>query len=169
MARILLAALALAMFAAVPANAAELWGIEHESKARFEAKVVDILCELTGNCPADCGAGKRQLGLLRDDGVLVLVSKNFDPFAGGANDLAAFCGKRVIADGLMIDDPLMPMFALQFKRLAPDGEWSRGTQFSKDWQAAHPELNVKQWFRDDPRIKAEIQRGGVYGIPGLAP
>lgn len=169
MSRILIAVLALAFLAVAPANAADLWGIEHEKKARFEAKVVDILCELSGNCPDNCGAGKRQLGLLRDDGVLVLVAKNFDPFAGGANDLAGFCGKRVIADGLMIEDPLMPMFALQFKRPAPDGEWSRGTQFSKDWQAANPGLNVKQWFRDDPRSKAAIERDGVYGIPDLRP
>lgn len=169
MIRFILAVLALAVLAAAPVRAADPWGIENEEKTRFEARVVDILCELTGNCPADCGAGKRQLGLLRDDGVLVLVVKNYDPFAGGVNDLAAYCGKRVIADGLMINDPLMPMFALQYKRLAPDGEWSRGTQFSKDWQAAHPDLNVKQWFRDDPRVKAEIGRGGVYGIPGLQP
>ena len=49
------------------ASAADEWGIEFEEKVRFEAKVVDILCELSGNCPANCGGGKRQLGLLKDD------------------------------------------------------------------------------------------------------
>ena len=96
--------------------AAESWGLPDEEKTRFEAKVVDILCELTGDCPADCGAGKRQLGLLRDDGKLLLVAKNFDIFAGAANDLKGFCGKRIVADGLMINDPDMPLFALQLGR-----------------------------------------------------
>ena len=40
---------------------AESWNLYAEQPARFEAKVVDALCELTGDCPADCGAGKRQL------------------------------------------------------------------------------------------------------------
>ena len=40
-----------------PAFAAEEWGIEFEEKARFEAKVVDILCELSGDCPDNCGGG----------------------------------------------------------------------------------------------------------------
>ncbi len=153
-----------------PARAADEWGIEHEAKARFEAKVVDVLCELTGDCPADCGAGKRQLGLLKDDGTLVLAVKNFDPFAGAVNDLAGFCGQRIVADGLMISDPLMPMFALQFKRLAPDGKWSRANQFTKDWAAAHPDKGKpNQWFRNDPEVKRLIAEQGVFGIPGLKP
>ena len=144
------------------------WGIEHEEKARFDAKVVDILCELTGDCPANCGDGKRQLGLLRDDGTLVMVAKNFDPFAGAANDLIGFCGKTITADGLMINDPLMTLFVLQFKRLAPDGKWSRGNQFTKDWAAANPGAGKpNQWFRNDPEVKRIIAKKGVLGIPGL--
>jgi chaperone required for assembly of F1-ATPase len=45
------------------AFAAEEWGIDGEEKARLTVKVVDIACELSGNCPAKCGEGKRQLGL----------------------------------------------------------------------------------------------------------
>ena len=146
------------------------WGIEHEEKARFEAKVVDILCELTGDCPDNCGGGKRQLGLLRDDGTLVLAAKNFDPFAGAANDLIGFCGKRIVADGLMINDPLMKIFVLQFKKLAEGGEWSRGTQFTRDWAKANPAGGKpNQWFRKDPEVKRIIAKKGVLGIPGLKP
>lgn len=156
---------------ALPATAwaAEEWGIEHEGKARFEAKVVDILCELSGDCPADCGAGKRQLGLLRDDGTLVLVAKNFDIFAGGVNDLIGYCNQRIVADGLLIEDPLAPLFALQFTRLAPDGEWGRAVQFTKDWGAAHPGLKPGQWFRHDEGVTRVIEAQGVFGIPGLKP
>ena len=49
------------------ALAAESWGLPEEEKTRFEAKVVDALCELTGDCPDRCGGGKRQLGLLTDE------------------------------------------------------------------------------------------------------
>ena len=59
------------VLASPAARAAEEWGLPNEEKARFEAKVVDMLCELTGHCVPDCGGGKRQLGLLTDKGVLV--------------------------------------------------------------------------------------------------
>ena len=169
MRKMALAALGALLLSAGTVQAANEWGIEHEAKARFQAKVVDILCELSGNCPADCGAGKRQLGLLRDDGTLVLALKNFDPFAGAVNDLIEFCGKRVEVDGLMISNPKMPMFALQFKRV-PDGKWSRANQFGKDWSAANPNGGKpNQWFRKDPTVVQLIEEQGVFGIPGLKP
>lgn len=160
--------LALALFWQGPALAAQEWGIDHEEATRLEAKVVDILCELTGDCPADCGAGKRQLGLLSDDGTLVPVVKNFDPFAGATVDLIGFCNKRITADGLYIKDPLMPLFAIQFKRLAPDGKWSRANWFAKEW-AKREGKDAGQWFRDDPKIKQVLKKDGVFGIPGLKP
>jgi hypothetical protein len=150
-------------------QAAEEWGINGEKKARFEAKVVDVLCELTGNCPADCGAGKRQLGLRRDDGTLVFAVKNNDIFAGAANDLIGFCGKRIVADGLMIRNAKMNLFALQFKKLVPDGKWGRATKFGKDWSKANGGKAAGQWFRNDATIKKIITEQGVYGIPGLKP
>ena len=125
------------VFSAGVAQAAEEWGIEHEKIARFEAKVVDIACELSGDCPANCGGGKRQLGLLKDDGTLILPVKNVDIFAGAVNDLIGFCQKRIVADGLLINNPKIPLFALQFKKLAPDGKWSRADQFGKDWSKAN--------------------------------
>ena len=149
------------------ARAAEEWGIDGEEKARFEAKVVDVLCELTGDCPAECGGGKRQLGLLKDDGTLILPVKNVDIFAGAANDLVGFCGKRIIADGLLIKNPKIPLFALQFKKLAPDGKWSRANQFGKDWSKANGGKAAGQWFRNDKMIKKAIAKQGVFGIPGL--
>ena len=170
MKRLLTAAAAVLLLSAGAAQAANEWGIEHEAKARFQAKVVDVLCELTGtDCPADCGAGKRQLGLLRDDGTLVLAIKNFDPFAGAVNDLIGFCGQRVEVDGLMISNPKMPMFAVQFKR-APEGKWSRANQFGKDWVEANPNKGkVNQWFRKDPTVVQVIKEKGILGKPGLKP
>lgn len=110
----LLAAAAVAF--PLAAQAAEGFGIEGEKVSRFEAKVVSLNCEITGNCPTNCGNGKHQLGLLRDDGRLIPVVKNFDPFAGAIDDLLPFCGQRIIADGLLIENPKMPLFMLQFKK-----------------------------------------------------
>ncbi len=158
---------AVLMVGAGAAKAAEEWGIEGEKKARFEAKVVDVLCEITGDCPNNCGDGKRQLGLLKDDGKLILAVKNVDIFAGATNDLIGFCGKKIIADGLLINNPKMPLFALQFRRLAPDGKWSRANQFGKDWSKANGGKAAGQWFKNDKTIKKIITDQGVFGIPGL--
>jgi hypothetical protein len=150
------------------ARAAEEWGLPEEEKARFEAKVVDILCELTGDCPADCGAGKRQLGLVTDAGALVLPVKNSTAFSGAAAELIDFCGKRVVADGLFTTNRSYRIFALQFVKQAPDGKWRRANRFLARWaeangfQAGGPE--AKQWFRHDPQIKAVIARDGVLGL-----
>ncbi|MCP4327025.1 MAG: hypothetical protein GY791_01120 [Alphaproteobacteria bacterium] len=168
----IIAATAAALFAG-PALAADEWGIEYEEKARFDATVVDILCELSGDCPENCGGGKRQLGLLKDDGTLILPAKNQDIFAGAANDLLPFCGRKITADGLLIKDPKATLFVLQFKRLAPDGEWSRATWFVRDWAEQRgldrKSQEAKNWFRGDEQVKALIEADGVYGIPGLKP
>ena len=152
-----------------PALAAEEWGIEYEEKTRFEAKVVDIACELTGNCPPNCGGGKRQLGLVRDDGKLILPIKNNDPFAGTLVDLISLCGQKVVVDGLWIPNPKLPMFVLQFKKPAPDGKWSRANWFVKQWGEKNGADKQNKWFRHDARITRAIKEDGVYGIPGLKP
>ena len=90
-------------------NAKEI-GLVGEQKAMFSGKVVDILCELSGDCPANCGDGKRQLGIVRQaDNVLVVVSKNSQfEFNGAVDDLLPYCNKAIDADGLLIgDDPGM--------------------------------------------------------------
>lgn len=165
----LIIAAAVLIMGTLSLKAASEWGIDHEKKTRIEAKVVDLLCEVTGNCVPDCGNGKRQFGLLFDDGKLVPVVKNQEPFAGATNDLTKYCNKRIVADGLMISNPKMPLFALQFSRLAPDGKWTRANQFGKDWSKANGGKKSGQWFRQDARIKKVIKDQGVFGIPGLKP
>src|SRR3546814_8899367 len=76
--------------------------LPNEEIVRFEAKVVDVLCELSGDCPADGGAGRRQLGLVTDDGTLILPVKNATPFSGTQVELLPFLGKRGVADGLFM-------------------------------------------------------------------
>ncbi len=165
---ILAAALGWLLPAVGAVQAAEEWGLPGEEKARFEAKVVDILCELSGDCPPECGAGTRQLGLLKDDGTLVLPLKNKTPFSGAAAELIDFCGKRVVADGLMVSNRGYTFFALQFVREAPDGKWRAANRFLPKWAARNgldPEdPKVKRWFENDPRVQDVIARQGKLGL-----
>ena len=59
---------------------AKEWGLLGEEKALFSGKVVDLLCELAGDCADNCGDGNRNLGIVRaDDGKLITVLKNRQP------------------------------------------------------------------------------------------
>lgn len=149
------------------ALAAESWGLPEEEKTRFEAKVVDTLCELTGDCPDRCGDGKRQLGLLTGEGELILPLKNVVPFAGASDELLEFCGKNVVADGLFSTNRGIRVFALQFVREAPDGKWRRANRFTNRWANANgvdpTSKTAQQWFRHDPAVVEVIERDGKLG------
>lgn len=159
--------LCLSTAGAAGAFAAESWGLPEEEKPRFEAKVVDALCELTGDCAKQCGGGKRQLGLLTDEGELILPLKNVVPFAGAAVELLEFCGKRVTADGLFSTNRGMKVFALQFVREVPDGEWRRANRFAGQWAETNgvdaKSETAQQWFRNDPAVIKVIERDGKLG------
>ena len=160
--------LAAALSAGGAAQAAEEWGLPAEEVVRFEAQVVDILCELTGDCPAECGGGARQLGLVDDAGVLILPLKNMTPFSGAVAELIDFCGQRVVADGLFSTNRGYRIFALHFVRAAPDGKWRRANRFLDKW-AAKQGVDVKsktarQWFRNDPVVMRLIAEQGKLGL-----
>ena len=148
---------------------AKSWNLYAEQPARFEAKVVDVLCELSGDCPADCGAGKRQMGLLRTaDNVLVLAMKNSQAaFSGAAADLAPFCNQVVEVDGLLLEDEdLNAKNLYQIQTIKAEGaEPIKANQFTKIWARNHPELKGKgPWFRRDARVKADIAENGYLGL-----
>jgi len=145
------------------------WNLDGEQPARFEARVTDILCELTGDCPDDCGAGKRQMGLVRTaDNVLVLAIKNSQAaFSGAAVDMALYCNQMVEVDGLMMTDPDLGtrnVYLVQKVRVG-DGEWAKANQFTKVWASQNPDAKGKgPWFRRDPRINALIDQLGYLGL-----
>jgi hypothetical protein len=148
---------------------AKSWNLYAEAPALFAAKVVDPLCEMAGDCPADCGGGTRQLALLREvDGVLVYALKNNQTvFSGAANELAPFCGQEVEVDGLLLNDPdigAQNIFQVQRIR-AKGGDWVAADRWTKDWQAANPDVaGDGPWFRRDPRILAQIAASGYLGL-----
>lgn len=168
----LAAALAVAV-GALPARAqesqAKSWNLNNQEMARFEAKVVDILCELTGDCPPDCGGGARQLGLATADRGLVLVAKNGQPiFTGAVQDLLPYCGKQVEVDGLFtgLDDSPARIYQVQLIRETGQGEFAKTNRWTRQWNAAHPDLAAQKgpWFRKEPRINALIARDGYLGL-----
>lgn len=149
---------------------AKSWNLYAEKPAKFEAQVVDILCVLSGDCPADCGAGRRQLGLLRTaDDVLVYPNKNSQPaFTGAAEELLPFCGQTVTVDGLLIDDPDLGSNNIYLvQTILPEGasEPVKANTWTKKWAEKYPEAKGKgPWFRRDPRVLAEIEKEGYLGL-----
>lgn len=150
------------------ARAANSWGLPGEEAARFDAEVVDVMCVLTGDCPEDCGGGKRVMGLLRESGELVLAVKNAGPFTGTAHDLVPFCHQTVTADGLFTINYGVKTFALQFVKPVGEGDWRGANGFIKNWAAERgldvKDKKAKQWFRNDEAVNAIIAEQGKLGL-----
>ncbi len=150
---------------------ANSWGLLGEENARFEATVVDVLCELGGDCPVDCGGGARQLGLLRSlDGVLVMPMKNGQPvFSGAVADLLPYCGETVEVDGLLVGAPEATpakFYQVQTIRRLDEAEAAPANRFTKAWAEANPEAAAEggDWFRADPDVRARIEAEGYLGL-----
>lgn len=167
MLRTVTAAAVLALLVADHGRAADSWGLENEKPMEIRGKVVDLLCELSGDCPAGCGQGKRQLGILTAEGRLVPAAKGNVFFAGAVPDLLPMCGREVHADGLLLENPAMTLYFVQYLKTAPDAAFMPADAFLKAWKATNGE--AEEWWRADPTVQAEIARDGVFGIPGLKP
>jgi hypothetical protein len=155
----------LLVWALAPAQAASPWGIPHEKEVVITGQVVDLICQLKKDCPPDCGAGRRQLGILTEDGRLRMVAKGAVDFANGVADLLPFCGKRIEADGLLVENPAITLFFVQRIRGNAAAEFEPAERFLKEWTARNGATN--EWFRDDPGVKAVISEHGPLGIKGL--
>ncbi len=175
--------IALALLAASPALAegefaagskAKSWNLQGQENALFEGKVVDALCALTGDCPADCGAGKRHMGIIRSsDGHFILANKNGQPaFTGATVDLAPYCGQIVEVDGLLVGDPeITPglgnakLFQVQTIRAAGADKAVKANLWTRDWKKRNPDVGGKGgWFKRDPNVAAEIEANGRLGL-----
>ena len=149
---------------------ARTWNLYAEYPARFEARVVDMLCEVAGDCPEDCGGGERQMGLLRAaDGVLVFPNKNDQPlFTGAAAELHPYCGQDVEVDGLLIDDPDLGarnVYLVQRIRALDDEAWTTANRWTDAWAEENPDAGGDgPWFRRDPRVDGHVQTDGWFGL-----
>ena len=149
------------------ARAGEGVGAANETVVSFEAKVVDLACQLGATCPSDCGGGKRQLGLLTKDGKLRAAVKSATIFAGPVDDLLPFCGKSVTVDGVLVENPKLTLYFVQGIREGSSGDFAATDAFEKRWVAANGPS--EEWFRNDPKVKEIIAKDGVLGIKGLVP
>ena len=149
---------------------AKAWNLYGEEKALFSGKVVDIMCELTGNCVDNCGNGNRHLGIVRSaDNKLIAVLKNRQAsFNGAAEDLLPYCNKLVDVDGLMIgEDEVSPsrFYMVQFIRVSGEEKWNKANRWTKAWKAKNPNAKGKgPWFRRDPRVKKQLAATGHFGL-----
>lgn len=147
------------------------WGLSGEAKGCFSAKVVDLLCEITGDCPDNCGDGNRQLGLLRsDNGKIVYPQKNLQSsFNGASIDLTPHCGTTIDVRGWFVGDEetlkgAAQLYQVQWIR-AEGGKWKKANKWTKDWAKKNPKAKGKgPWFRRDPRVKAAIEEDGYLGL-----
>jgi hypothetical protein len=163
------AAAGFAMIDAGGAKAAESWGLEGEEEAEVAGRVVDVLVELTGkHALANCGAGKRQLGIKTADGKLVIVGKDASPFGGATFDLLPYCGKDVVADGLFTAKHGLRFFVVQQVKAAGAKEFVEANKWLGHWAKANKlkddDEKVEEWFRHDATVKAVIDRDGKLGI-----
>ena len=149
---------------------AKEWGLLGEEKALFTGNVVDLMCEITGDCPENCGNGLRQLGIIREsDGMLIPVLKNRQTsFNGAVDDLLPYCNKAVDVDGVLVADEDLSeakVYMVQFIRNSGDQEWKKTNRWTKAWAKRNPDSKGKgPWFRRDPRVKAQIEARGHFGL-----
>ncbi len=173
------ALIALAIATTLPAAAEDFsegsqaasWSLNGEEKAKFSGKVVDMLCELSGDCADNCGAGTRQLGIVRSkDNALVPVLKNGQPaFNGAITDLVPYCGQTVEVDGLLIGDETAKgakFYQVQLIRREGAAEWQKAELWTKKWDEDHPDLAGKkgEWYRKDPVVAKHIEAEGYLGL-----
>lgn len=149
---------------------AKEFGLNEAKQSTFSAKVVDLVCELSGNCADNCGDGNLQLGLVRDaDNRLISVLKNGQfSFNGAAEDLLPYCNQKVDVDGIMVGDPEdhnTQFYMVQFIKPEGDAEWNKANRWTKAWAARNQDAKGKgPWFKRDPRVIKQIKATGHFGI-----
>ena len=164
---IAVAIMALLLLGGGAARAAEVMGLPGEQALKTRAKVVDLLCELTGDCPAECGAGTHQLGLRLDDGRLLLAAKDVGPFTGATKDLLPYCGKTVTVDGVITRNFGATLYMVQ-SVAAVGGKAACANRFVQDWAKAHgarlkDRCTAPEWYRQDETVAKIIAEQGKLG------
>ena len=149
----------------LPASAADGMGTPYEKPLEITGVIVDVVCELTGSCPANCGAGKRQLGVKTADGALTPIVKGVTIFANSIDTILPSCGKTLMLDGLLIDNPQMRVYHAQRVKENLGDTWRMTDDFDALFQQKFGKTD--EWFRKEPRVAAEIADTGALGIKGL--
>jgi hypothetical protein len=166
-----IAPFALVAFLLLPAaHAAESLGVSEEKLVTTKAKVVDLACELTKSCPAHCGDGKRQLGLLTPEGKLLVAAKSFGQFMGTTADLLPYCAQEIWVDGLTTSQFNSTVMMVQRLKAKEGDAWTDADKGIKNWAAAHhvaPDspTATDEWFRHDETVAKAVAKRGKLGVP----
>jgi len=149
---------------ATPVGEVERWGISGVEVAELSGEVVDVLCELSGNCTDQCGAGTRQLGFKTQQGT-VLISKDINRYTGAAEELWPFCEQQLVVNGQFTETGNTRIFQVQNVRL-PDGPWMSTSRFIEKWAQENNETvsAARRWYLKDTRVKTILDKDGLYGL-----
>lgn len=150
---------------ATPVGKVASWPITNAEENQFSGEVVDVLCELGGNCADNCGEGTRQLAIKTPANGTVLVAKNLNNFTGAADELWQFCGQVVDVNGLFTENRGVRFFQAQNVR-PTGGQWQKTTQYLQAWSArSGKSLGVApKWYLHDERVKDVLARDGRLGL-----
>lgn len=149
---------------ATPVGEVQKWGISGAEVGELSGEVVDVLCEVSGNCADQCGAGTRQLGIKTEQG-MVLIAKDLNLYTGAAEELWPLCNQPLVVNGQFTESLNTRFFQIQNVR-KPDGPWMRTTKFLETWAAANGEslAVAKDWYRHDKRVNTIIEKDGRLGL-----
>ncbi len=141
------------------------WPVTNAEKSGLLGEVVDVQCELTGNCAENCGAGKRQIAIKTENVGTVLVAKNLNNYSGAVDELWPLCGNIVDVNGLFTEHQGVRFFQVQNIR-APGGEWQKATRYLQAWseRSGKPLSVANNWQDHDERIQAVLDRDGRLGL-----
>ena len=150
---------------ATPVGEVAAWPVTNAEESALSGTVVDVLCELNGNCAENCGEGRRQLAIKTESLGTVLVSKNLTNYSGAADELCPFCGELVEVNGLFTDHKGIRFFQAQNIR-EPGGQWKQTTNYLQAWsdRTGQSRSLAEDWQYHDPRVKAIIERDGRLGL-----
>lgn len=150
---------------ATPAGEVDSWPVTNAQERELTGTVVDVLCELNGNCPDNCGNGKRQLAIKTEDSRTILVSKNLTNYTGAVVELSPYCDQVVDLNGLFTEHSGVRFFQVQNVR-SSGGQWQRATDYLQAWseRTGRPLSEANNWQENDERVKGIIERDGVLGL-----
>ena len=149
---------------ATPDGEVQKWGITGAEVGELSGEVVDVLCEVSGNCADQCGGGTRQLGIKTKQGT-VLIAKDLNFYSGGAEELWPFCNQQLVVNGQFTESLNTRFFQIQNVR-KPNGPWMKTTRFLETWATTNGAslTAANDWYRDDKRVNAILEKDGRLGL-----
>jgi len=141
------------------------WPVTNAEKNGFVGTVVDLQCELTGNCADNCGEGKRQLAIKTEEFGTVFAVKNLNNYSGAVEEVWPFCAETVEVNGLFTEHKGVKFFQVQNVR-EPGGNWLKATRYLEVWskQTGKPLSVAGRWYNHDNRVQEILDRDGLLGL-----